>query len=253
MPNLSVVVIAKDEERTIGDVLRAVAGLAQEIVLVDSGSCDRTKEIALSCGAKVLEQDWLGYSAQKNFAIDQASSEWILSLDADEIVTPSLAAEILQVLQEVGGWDGFKVARLLFIGDRAVKYGGFYPDTQLRLFRRGKGRFNGRLVHESIKLEGRVRTLNNHLLHRAYKDVEQFRAALDKYAKLSAEESLRSGYNPAKVSLLNEIFHPLWTFFYRYFIRCGFLDGMLGFELNLIYSDYVRKKIVYLKQAIQER
>jgi glycosyltransferase involved in cell wall biosynthesis len=205
----------------------------------------------------LVHQDWLGYAAQKNFAIDLASQEWILSLDADEIITPELAAEIKSVLSGVSSYgtqlqeyDGFKISRLMFVGDRAIAHGGFYPDAQLRLFRRGKGRFNTRLVHESVQVAGKVGKLKHHLLHLSYRDIEHFRSTLDKYARLAAQESLRSGFKPAKLSVLNLWLHPLWTFYYRYVVRAGFLDGSLGLQMNLVYCDYVRKKILYLREAV---
>lgn len=255
MPSLSAVIIAQDEERTIGRVLAAVKDIVSEIVLVDSGSSDRTREIATACGARVIHQDWLGYSAQKNYALDQATGDWILSLDADEIVTPELAAEISSLFSsgEFNNWDGLEIARLMFVGEQAIAHGGFYPDAQLRLFRRGLGRFNDRLVHESISLQGRVRQLKNHMLHLSYRDVEHFKTAHEKYARLAAQESLRSGFKPAKASLLNLYLHPVWTFIYRFVGRQGFLDGLLGLQMNLAYSDYVRKKICYLRELLREQ
>jgi glycosyltransferase involved in cell wall biosynthesis len=249
--SLSVVLIAQDEERNIEAVLNAVKDIAAEIVLVDSGSTDATVPIATKCGARVIHQDWLGYAAQKNYALSKASCNWILSLDADEVITAELAAEIKDILSsnEVVNWDGFKIARLMFVGDRAVPHGGFYPDAQLRLFKNGMGKFNDRLVHESIVLDGRIRTLKHHLLHYSYKDLQHFQSSLDKYAKLAAEESKRSGYSKSKTSLLNLWLHPLWTFCWRYVGRAGFLDGALGLQMNLIYSDYVRKKIAYLRES----
>lgn len=255
MPSLSVVIIAQDEERTIGEVLDAVAELADEIVLVDSGSTDRTKAIAQSRGARVMHHDWPGFAAQKNFAIGEARCEWILSLDADEILTPELVLEIKQVLS--GNlhteFDGFKIARLMLIGEQPLRFGGFYPDAQLRLFRAGRGRFNDRLVHESVQLDGRVSTLRNHLLHKAYRDESGFESAHEKYAKLAAQEAVRSGFRPWKASLTNEIFHPIWTFLYRYIGRIGFLDGMLGLRMNIKYAQYVRKKISYLRSHARDQ
>ena len=250
MESLSVVLIAQDEERNIEAVLNAVKEIASEIILVDSGSTDATKEIATRCGAKVIHQDWLGFAAQKNLALSKASCGWILSLDADEVITPELCAEIKEVLSgdDVRNWDGFKIARLMFVGDRSVSHGGFYPDAQLRLFKNGMGKFNDRLVHESIMLDGRVRNLKHHLLHYSYRDLDHFRDSLEKYAKLAAEESKRSGFSKSKTSFLNLWFHPLWTFCWRYLGRAGFLDGSLGLQMNLIYADYVRKKISYLRK-----
>lgn len=248
-PTLSVVVIAQDEERTIGSVLDAVQSIADEIVLVDSGSSDRTIAIAQSKRARVIHHDWPGFADQKNFALEQATCDWILSLDADEIITPELAAEIEAVLAGPlkAQFAGFKIARLMFVGDRPLRHGGFYPDAQLRLFRRGNGRFNDRLVHESVQVEGSVHHLRCHLLHRAYRDPEGFERAHEKYAKLAAEEALKGQVSMWKRSLLNEFFHPLWTFFYRFFCRAGYLDGLLGLRMNLSYASYVRKKIKNLR------
>lgn len=250
MEALSVVLIAQDEERTIGEVLSAVKEIATEIILVDSGSTDRTKEIATEYGAQVLHQDWLGYSAQKNFALSKAKCSWILSLDADEVITKQLRDEIKDILsgELCQRWDGFKVPRLMFVGERSVGHGGFYPDAQLRLFRNGMGKFNDRLVHESVELDGRITNLNHHLLHYSYRDLDHFASSLDKYARLAAKEAHRKGVSKAKTSLLNLWLHPIWTFLWRYLWRAGFLDGPLGLKMNLIYSDYVRKKISYLRE-----
>lgn len=247
MPSLSVVIVAQDESRTIARVLQAIKDLATEMLLVDSGSTDATPQIATENGAHVVHQDWLGYAAQKNFAIDMAVGDWILSLDADEIVSPELFIEIGNLLKspDLESKDGYRIPRVLYIGDTPVRHGGFYPDAQLRLFKRGKGRFNDRLVHEAIKVNGPVGMLNHDLLHYAYADVDGFTAAMEKYAQLSAAEYKRSGKAGWKGHPLNEMVHPAWTFFYRYVVRGGFLDGELGWRLNSIYSDYVRNKIRY--------
>lgn len=249
-PRLSVTIIAKNEERTIQRVLASVLEIADEAVVVDSGSSDRTVEIAEQFGARVFHQQWLGYAAQKNVALDLASGDWVLSLDADEIVTPALAAEIRDLLR--GGVPknvaGFKIPRLLFIGDSAVRGGGFYPDAQLRLIRKGRGRFRPRLVHESIQVEGKVRQLKHDMLHYAYRDLAEFAAAMDEYARLSARHFFENGYSRWRSSRLAEVALPLWALFYRQVIRRGFLHGSLCWRLNLIYADYVGKKIRYLRQ-----
>lgn len=254
---LSVVIIAKDEERTIGKVLDAVADIADEMILVDSGSSDRTMEIAREKGANVLHQDWLGYAAQKNFALDLAKGDWILSLDADEVVTPELRAEIKALLagaesrSESKSMSGYRIPRALYIGDVRVAHGGFYPDAQLRLIRNGAGKFNDRMVHEAIKIDGPVGMLANEMRHYAYKDVAQFSEAMDKYARLSAREFAKQGRGGWKAHPVNEMLHPAWTFMYRYFLRGGIIDGALGLQLATIYSDYVRRKIRYLREELQ--
>lgn len=252
-PKISVVIIAQDEERTIGDVLKAAAPLAAELILVDSGSTDRTIEIAVGLGANVSHQDWLGYSAQKNYALSLASCPWILSLDADEVLSDSLVEEITITMGGPGlsKVDGFSIPRLLYIGNRPVRFGGFYPDAQMRLFKNGFGKFNDRRVHESIVLNGNSGSFKNPLRHLAYTNLDDFAKTLDRYARLSAEENLRTGrLEGFKLSLINLLLHPFWTFFYRFVFRLGFLDGIFGLKLNLLYADYVRKKIAYLREAV---
>jgi len=251
MLDLSVVIVAQDEERTIGKVLNSVKKIASEIILVDSGSKDRTVEIGKAYGAICHHREWQGYAAQKNFALSLAKSQWLLSLDADEVLTDPLLSEIEAALTQSEKQlpDGYLIPRLLFIGDTAIRHGGFYPDAQLRLFRGGKGHFKPRMVHESIIVEGKVGRLHHAMLHYAYLDFEDFRTALTKYARLSAQEFAMTEQLGWRVSKLNEWLHPWWTFFYRYVVRLGFLDGAAGLKANCIYRDYVRKKIVYLQEA----
>jgi len=254
-PPLSVTIVARNEERTIGDVLRSIGGIADEIVFLDSGSTDRTPEIAQEFGVRFYHQDWLGFAAQKNQAIDLATGEWILSLDADEVLTPSLQAEIRELLRHGVAEDvaGFRIPRVLYIGNTPVRGGGFYPDAQLRLFRRGKGRFGPRIVHESIRVEGRVIQLRHDMLHYAYRDVEDFGRTMDEYARLSAQHYLEQGSSAWRASQVNEVLSRMWTLFYRQVVRGGVLHGTLCWQLNRIYADYVRKKIRYLRELRRAR
>jgi glycosyltransferase involved in cell wall biosynthesis len=264
MLDLSVVIIACNEERIIGKMLEAIFPFAAEIILVDSGSTDRTLEIARLHKAQCHHQEWLGYAAQKNYALSLATKTWVLSLDADEVVTDSLSKEITTLLSSSQQLcDGYRIPRLLYIADTPLKHGGFYPDYQLRLFRNGQGKLAERKVHESITVEGRICNLNSPLLHYAYTDFDDYAATLDKYAHLSAQEfaerqpklsnKQNNFFENMRTSKLNEIFHPMWTFFYRYILRGGFIDGFNGFKANWIYKDYVRKKITYLRQMISVR
>ena len=251
MATLSVVIVAKNEERTIGRVLDAVSAVADEMLVVDSGSDDKTIEIANEKGALVVHQDWLGYAGQKNFALSLAKSDWLLSLDADEIMTPEAVAEVKEIAsgETAGKCDGYKIPRVLYIGEHPVRHGGFYPDAQLRLIQNGKGKFRDRMVHERIFVDGAVGDLKHPMLHYSYRNVDEFTKAMDKYARLSAAEYKQDGSKKWRANPLNELLHPLWTFFARYVLRLGFLDGKLGFELNLIYSNYVRNKIRYLRES----
>jgi glycosyltransferase involved in cell wall biosynthesis len=264
MDDLSIIIVACNEERILGKTLAAVAPLAGEIIVVDSGSTDRTLEIAKGFGARCHHQQWLGYAAQKNYAISLSSRKWILSLDADEIVTEALAREISENICTDGAYVGYRIPRLLYIGTKAFKHGGFYPDAQLRLFQNGKGSFTERKVHESVRVEGPVGQLKSPLLHYAYTDFVDYANTLNRYAQLSAQEFAEKPKTAMdsscpvqrdliqywRTSKINEILHPLWTFSYRYFLRAGFLDGIDGLQANWIYKDYVRKKITYLRHSL---
>lgn len=252
-PSLSVTIVARDEERTIAKVLAAVQDIADEVVLLDSGSRDRTPEIAQSFGVRFYHQDWLGYAEQKNQAIDLASGDWILSLDADEVLTPQLVSEIRELMQRgvPSDVDGFKIPRVLYIADAPVRGGGFYPDAQLRLIRKGRGRFQPRVVHESIKVEGKVRQLKHDMLHFAYPNLAQFAETMDHYATLSAQHYLATGPGWWQASRIAEFSKPAWTFFYRQIIRGGIFLGPLCWKLNLIYAGYVRKKVTYLRELLR--
>ncbi len=254
-PPLSVTIVARDEERTIAKVLAAVSDIADEIIFLDSGSRDRTPEIARSFDIRFYHQDWLGYAEQKNKAIDLATGEWILSLDADEVLTPQLVAEIRDLMQRgvPGDVTGFRIPRVLYIGDRPVRGGGFYPDAQLRLIRKGRGRFQPRMVHESIKVEGKVRQLKHDMLHYAYTDVTQFAETMDHYARLSAQHYFETGYSWWSSSKLAEILKSAWTFFYRQVVRGGILLGPLCWKLNVIYAGYVRKKVEHLRELTKAK
>jgi len=247
---LSVTIVAKNEERTIAEVLEAASQIADEIVFLDSGSTDRTPEIARRFGVRFFHQDWLGYAEQKNRAIDLATGEWILSLDADEVLTRALIAEIRNLLKNgvPGDVAGFRIPRVLYIGKTAVRGGGFYPDAQLRLIRKGRGSFRPRVVHESIRVDGNVRQLKHDMLHYAYSDVEQFAATMDHYALLSAQHYLDHENTWWRRSWLNEKLNPAWTFCYRQLARGGWLHGSLCRRLNVIYAGYVRNKVTYLRK-----
>ena len=194
-------------------MLAPAAELADEIILLDSGSTDRTIEIAQRFGVHLYHQPWLGYSEQKNKAIDLASGEWILSLDADEVMTPALVEEIRSAMCAgiPADIDGFRIPRVLLIGDTPVRRGGFYPDAQLRLIRKGRGRFRPRIVHESIAVEGRVGQLKNDLLHYAYQDIDQFSQTMDQYARLSAQHYFAQEHSRWRGNPMNEVLC----------IRCG--------------------------------
>jgi len=234
-PLLSVVIVTHNEEDRIRDCLASVAW-ADELVVVDAGSDDKTAAIAREFTDRVVLRAWNGFASQKNFGIDAARGEWVLSLDADEQVEPALREEILATLTAPGACDGYRIARRNIMWGRWIRHGGLYPDWQLRLFRRARGRFVDRAVHESIRVEGRVGQLTAPLLHHSYRDVGDFLRRADRYASLAADDWVRGGRRFRRHRL---VVAPLFRFLSMYVVRGGFLDGWRGFLLAVLYAYYV--------------
>jgi glycosyltransferase involved in cell wall biosynthesis len=237
--SLSVVIITLNEEANLRRTLASVAW-AEEIVIVDSGSTDRTREVAESYDAKFYVEPWKGFAAQKNSALAKATGDWILSLDADEEVEPALADEIRAVLAASPTVAGFWIPRKNFFLGRWIRYGGFYPDSKLRLFRRSSGQFEERLVHEDLHVEGTTASLRNNLLHHAYPTIEDYLQHMDRYSSLGAQ--MASAKNPRGFSFMDIVIRPQLTFFYNYVLRLGFLDGREGLLLHLYHAQYVSWK-----------
>lgn len=238
---LSVVIIALNEEANIRRTLESVKW-ADEIVVVDSGSTDNTIAICREYTDKVLHQEWLGFAGQKNFAIDRSTGEWVLSLDADEPVEPMLAEEIRDIVASPAALDGYFIPRKTFFLGKQIRHGGWYPDCNLRLFRRGKGRFEERAVHEAVKVNGATGRTGYALLHYAYPDLASYMSSINKYSSLAVNVMAEAGVNRFKSSLLNITLRPVFTFILKYFFRLGFLDGKHGLVLNLFHSYYVFAK-----------
>jgi len=234
-PRLSVTVITFNEEARLRGCLDSVAW-ADEIVVVDAGSTDRTVAIARDFTDRVLARPWPGFAEQKNFALAEARGEWVLSLDADEEVTVELRDAILGIVKGSPAAMGYAVARRNVMWGAWIRHGGLYPDWQVRLFRRDRGRFVPRAVHESVRIDGPVERLHQPLLHRSYRDVADFLARADRYSTLAAEEWLAQGrpVRPRDVAL-----RPLGRFLAMYVARAGFLDGWRGLLLAGLYAYYV--------------
>jgi glycosyltransferase involved in cell wall biosynthesis len=248
---LSVVLITHNEESDLARTLESVRPLVcdgqGEIIIVDSGSTDRTVEIARSFGAKVFTEPWKGFAAQKNSAIGKATGEWVLSLDADEELDKQLQQALGNTPKD---WLGVKGNRDLagiwidrknhFLG-RWIKHGGFWPDPKLRLFRRGRGRFELRAVHETVQVAGHTATLKQGaILHHSYPTLPDYIDHMNRYSSLGAEmivDDGRTGF-----SLLNIVIRPWLSFVYNYFFRLGFLDGREGLLLHLYHAVYVSWK-----------
>ena len=240
---LSVAIITRNEEANLERTLGSVAW-ADEIVVLDCGSSDRTEEISRKFRARFFVEEWKGFAAQKNSALEKCACDWLLSLDADEALSDELAKEIWELLEGDPPFDGYALPRRnLFLG-RWMRFGGFYPDPKLRLFRRGAAEFEARPVHETVHFPGKAGRLKGDMVHNAYPTLTAYIAHMDRYSTLGAERVVSTGKWgrewPAFVA--NVALNPAATFFYNYFFRLGFLDGREGLLLHLYHSVYVSWK-----------
>jgi len=234
-PRLSVVVVTLNEEDRLRVCLESVAW-ADELIVVDAESQDKTAQIARDFTDRVIVRPWPGFAAQKNLVLAEARGDWIFSLDADEQVSAELREEIAHVLAVNGPHDGYRVPRRNIFWGCWVRHGGLWPDWQIRLFRRGRGRFGERAVHESVEVTGSVGRLSAPLIHRSYRDVSDFLMRADRYSTLAAEEWTRSG---RRAGLGDLVLRPLGRFLSMYVLQRGFLDGRRGFLLATLYAYYV--------------
>lgn len=242
MTPVSVTVITRDEAANIEACLGSVAW-ADDVLVVDCGSTDRTVEIAKAKGARVIVKDWPGYGAQKNFAATQAAHEWILSVDADERVTPELASEIRARLAGEVAVAGFRVPRMTFHLGRWIRTTDWYPDYQLRLYDRRRARWKERHVHESVIADGPVGQLVSDLQHYAYRDITHHHQTMDRYTTLAAEDMYAAGRRAGWTDL---VLHPPAAFLRNYVLRRGFSDGVPGFIVSVMNAHYVFLKFAKL-------
>ena len=232
----------------MADCLASLEGIAQQIVVIDTNSTDSTLEIAKNHGAIVSQPaDWPGFGPQKNRALDLATGEWVLSLDADERLTPALRSEILTAIHHPAHVDCFAIPRLSWYCGRFIRHSGWSPDYVDRLFKRGTARFSDDLVHERLVPNGQVAKLENPMLHFSFMNFSQVLQKIDRYSTASAEQAFAKGRrsNPLKA-----ILHGMWAFIRTYFIRAGFLDGYQGLALALSNAEgsYYRYMKIWLLQ-----
>jgi len=239
---LTVTVITRNEASNIVAALASVSW-ADEIIVVDSRSTDDTVALARPLATRVEVRDWPGYSAQKNFAAELASNDWILSLDADERVTPSLAEEIGRVLATTPAFNGYRIPRVAWYLGRWIRSTDWYPDYQLRLYNRRAGRWNGRRVHESVAIDGPVGQLHAELEHYPYRDISHHLQTIDRYTTLAAEDWRASG---RRASAWQTFFHPRFAFLRNYVLKGGFRDGAPGLIVSILNSYYVFLKLAKL-------
>lgn len=249
---LSVIIITKNEAANLGACLASVA-FADEIIVLDSGSTDNTLDIARFHGAKVHSTtDWPGFGPQKNRALALATGDWVLSIDADERVTPELAGEIREILQAPVS-DAYRIARLSRFGERWIRHSGWWPDYVVRLFKRGCAHFTSAKVHERLDIQGPVPALKAHFLHYPYANLEAFIAKINLYSSEAAAAMHARG---KRTSVLAAVGHATWTFLRHYVVRRGFLDGREGFILAVMAatgSYYRYTKLLFLNRDAARR
>ena len=242
MPKLSVTIITRNEASDIAAALDSVSW-ADERIVVDSGSTDETVAIAAAVADRVVVHEWAGYVAQKNHAASLASHDWILSLDADERVTPGLAAEIRQALREEPAARGFRIPRVTWHLGRWIRTTDWYPDHQLRLYDRRTAQWTGRHVHEGVQVVGRVGELRGELQHYAYRDIAEHMETIERYSTLAARQMYEAGRRAGvtDLSVLSRL-----TFLRNYILKGGFRDGIPGLIISRMNAYYVFLKFAKL-------
>jgi len=247
-PSLSVIIITKNEALDIHSCLASVKW-ADEVIVVDSGSTDETLTIARQYTQHVfIETDWKGFGIQKNRALAYATGDWVLSIDADEIVSPELQQEIKTAITSADQYI-FSIPRLSSFCGRYIHHSGWWPDHVARLFRRGKAEFSLDLVHERLMFEGAAKPLKSPLLHQTYRDLDEVITKINQYSTLGAENAHHTGKT---ASLISAIAHGFWAFTRTYVLRAGFLDGAEGFMLavsNAEVTYYRYLKLYFLNTA----
>lgn len=240
--SISVIIITLNEEDQIRPCLESVKW-ADEVVVCDSGSTDKTLEVCREYTDRAYVDEWQGFGAQKNLCLDRASHPWVLSLDADERVTPPLRAAIERVLEDEGALDGYYIPRKNFFLGHWIRHCGWYPDYVLRLFRREKGGFTERAVHETVKVHGKVGYLEEPLEHYTYRSISDYLERMDRYSSLAAGELYRGGRKAGPLDLL---LRPPFTFLRMYLLQGGFLEGWRGLLLAGLYACYTFAKYTKL-------
>jgi glycosyltransferase involved in cell wall biosynthesis len=243
---ISAAIITLNEERNIARAMESVR-CCDEVVVVDSGSTDRTVEIASALGARVLHNPWSGFAAQKNFAAEQASHEWIFSIDADEALSEGLEAEIWSLKKDGPRFDAYSMPRMAQYLGRWIRHSGWYPDRKVRLYRRGCGEWVGDYVHESVRVAGRVGQLQSNLLHFTCATLSEHLRTMDRYTSLAARQMVSRG---RRASLPRMLADPPWVFVKTYFVRRGFLDGAQGFALASMASVYQFVKLAKTRKDL---
>ena len=231
---ITATIITLNEESKIARSIESLR-CCDEIVVVDSGSNDRTVELASNLGARGVESPWHGYAPQKNYAADQATHDWILSLDADEALSESLEGEIWTLKKKGPSYDAYTVPRLAQYMGRWILHSGWYPDRKVRLYHRAKAKWVGDFVHESVEVNGRLGHLDANLLHYTCDSLSEHLKTMDRYTTLAAEELV---FHKQRIYTRNMILDPAWTFLKTYFFQRGFQDGLEGLTIAYMAALY---------------
>jgi glycosyltransferase involved in cell wall biosynthesis len=236
---ISAVIITFNEEKRLEPALKSLAGLVSEIVVVDSFSADSTVKLAKKYTNKVFQRKWTDYTDQKNYANTRTSFPWILSLDADERISPELREEILEIKKEEPECSGFSIPRQVYYLGRWIRHSGWYPDRKLRLFRKDRARWEGEYVHERLVIEGKIQKLSGSIHHFTYRNISEHLDRINKFSELGAQK-LYAKRNKCRWHHL--VFMPLFRFMKSFFWRAGFLDGYPGFIVSVLngYSIFLR-------------
>lgn len=228
---ISAIVITKNEAHNLGDCLSSIADLAHEIIVIDSNSQDETVSIAKKFGAIVVQpEDWQGFGVQKNRALSLATKTWILSVDADERISPQLAQEIKLLISDEITTEVFEIPRMSWYCDRFIMHSGWRPDYVLRLFKKSSAKFNDNVVHERVVHSKKVGRLKNSIIHYSYRNYEQVIDKMNAYSTASAFQMHKEGRDS---NIWKALGHGLWTFIRTYIIHAGFLDGEQGLALAI--------------------
>lgn len=249
---ITAAIITFNEESNIRDAISSVEW-ADEVLVVDSESTDRTCKIAGSMGARVISRPWPGFSAQKQFAVDEAANDWILSLDADERVSPGLRQEISEIIAQGPNYDGYTIPRLSFYMGKPIRHSGWYPDRQLRLFDRTKGRWKEVAIHESFEMQptSKAGELRGDLYHYSVENAEHHHRMIgERYAPLSAHQMYESGRRTSSIGVISA--GPI-AFIRSYFLKMGILDGLPGFCISRFAAHHAFLKHLMLWELQNKR
>jgi len=237
--DISVVIITYDEEERLEGALKSVADLASEVIVVDSFSPDNTLDVAKKYTKHVYQREWTNFADQKNFANDKASFSWILSLDADERVSPELREEILHIKEGEPECSGFSMPRQVFYLGKWIHHSGWYPDRKIRLFRKEEAHWEGEYIHEKLVIQGKIEKLKGHIHHFTYRTIADHLDRINKFSKLGAQKLYTQ---KKKTRWYHLVFLPFFRFIKSFFFRLGFLDGFAGLVISVLngYAVFIR-------------